>query len=183
MFEIKIDDKAVMSSLDRLAATAHNMSPVMRMISQELALQTEKNFAAEGRPKWLGIKPRKGREGGHILQDTGQLAASISHSHDSLSATVGSNKVYAAIHQLGGVTHHAARSQYAYFKMNKNGEVGNRFVKKGKSNFKQGITIGAHDVTMPARPFLPVDAQGQLQPEASENILGLVNDYLRSVIG
>jgi len=146
MFEIKIDDKAVMSSLDRLAATAHNMSPVMRMISHELAQQTEKNFAAEGRPKWLGIKPRKGREGGMILQGTGQLAASISTSHDSMSATIGSNKVYAAIHQLGGKT--------------------------GRG----------HKVTMPARPFLPVDAQGQLQPEASENILGLVNDYLRSVI-
>lgn len=146
MFEIKVDDKAVISVLDRLAATAHNMSPVMRMISQELAQQTEKNFAAEGRPKWMGIKPRKGREGGMILQDTGQLAASIFTSHDSMSATIGSNKVYAAIHQLGGKT--------------------------GRG----------HKVTMPARPFLPVDAQGQLQPEASENILGLVNDYLRSVI-
>ena len=147
MFEIKIDDKAVMSSLDRLAATAHNMSPVMRVIAQELARQTEKNFAAEGRPKWLGIKPRKGREGGHILQDTGQLAASITTSHDAGSATVGSNKVYAAIHQLGGKT--------------------------GRG----------HKVNMPARPFLPIDAQGQLQPEAEGNILGLVNDYLSRIIG
>ena len=111
MIEIKIDDKAVISVLDRLAATASKMSPVMSMISEELKSQTEKNFAAEGRPSWLGIKPRKGREGGHILQDTGKLAASISTSYNSNSATIGSNRVYAAIHQFGGVTHHAARSQ------------------------------------------------------------------------
>lgn len=179
MFEIKIDDKAVMSSLDRLAATAHNMSPIMRVISQELARQTEKNFAAEGRPKWMGIsrstlegrvmartKTRDGtikkgairkdgrigksigsRVGGQILQDTGQLAASVKTRHDASSATVGSNKFYAAIHQLGGKT-------------------GRR-----------------HKVTMPARPFLPIDAQGKLQPEDEENILGLVNDYLSRIIG
>lgn len=153
MFEIKMDDKAVMSALDRLAATAHNMSPVMSMIAQELERQTEKNFAAEGRPKWLGLKlstiavrTKRGTWPGMMLQvSAGGLASSISSSSDSNSATVGSNKVYAAIHQLGGKT--------------------------GRG----------HKVTMPARPFLPVDAQGQLQPEASENILSLVNDYLRGV--
>lgn len=146
MFEIKVEAKNVMSALDRLAHTGQDMSPVTRMIAQELERQTEKNFAAEGRPKWLGIKPRKGREGGQILQDTGQLAASITSSHDATSATVGSNKVYAAIHQLGGKT--------------------------GRG----------HKVTMPARPFLPIDAQGHLQQEAEENILGLANDYLRRLI-
>ena len=147
MFEIKVEAKNVMSALERLAHTGQDMSPVMRVIAQELDRQTEKNFAAEGRPKWLGIKPRKGREGGRILQDTGQLAASITTSHDSHSAMIGTNKVYAAIHQFGGKT--------------------------GRD----------HKVTMPARPFLPIDAQGQLQPEAEENILGLVNDYLSRVIG
>lgn len=147
MFEIKVEAKNVMSALDRLVHTGQDMSPVMRVIAQELARQTEKNFAAEGRPKWLGIKPRKGREGGHILQDTGQLAASITTGHDAGSATIGTNKVYAAIHQFGGKT--------------------------GRG----------HKVTMPARPFLPIDAQGQLQPEAEENILGLVNSYLRRVVG
>lgn len=157
MFEIKMDDKAVMSALDRLAATAHNMSPVMSMIAQELARQTEKNFAAEGRPKWLGLKPstiamrtKRGSWPGMILQvSAGGLASSISSSHDAMSATVGSNKKYAAMQQLGGVT--SPRSM-----------IPNK--------------------TIAARPFLPIDAQGQLQSEASKNILGLVNDYLRSVI-
>ena len=179
MFEIKVETKSVMSALERLAHTEQDMSPVMRVIAQEMERQTEKNFAAEGRPKWLGLsrstlegrvmartKTRDGaikkgairkdgrisksigsRVGGQILQDTGQLAASITTSHDSRSAMIGTNKIYAAIHQLGGKT--------------------------GRG----------HKVAMPARPFLPIDAHSQLQPEAEENILGLVNDYLSRIIG
>lgn len=147
MFEIKIDDKAVMGALDRLARSARDMSPVMRAISTELLSQTEANFAAQGRPKWMGIKPRKRRTGGMILQDTGQLAASITASHDATSATIGSNKVYAAIHQLGGQAGRERKSKIV------------------------------------PRPFLPVDAQGYLQPDAAESVLGLVNNYLVGVIG
>lgn len=158
MFEIKIDDRTVMNALDRLAATSHNMSPVMSFIAMELERQTEHNFAAEGRPKWLGLKPstiamrtRRGTWPGKMLQvSSGGLAASITSSHDSMSATVGSNKVYAAIQQLGGKT--SPRSM-----------IPNK--------------------TIAARPFLPVDAQGKLQSEAAENIIGLVNDYLRRVAG
>ncbi|MDO9053833.1 MAG: phage virion morphogenesis protein [Sulfurimicrobium sp.] len=158
MFEIKIDDKAVMSMLDRMAATAHNMSPVMSMIAQELERQTEKNFASEGRPKWLGLKPstiamrtKRGTWPGMMLQvSAGGLSSSIGSSHDAMSATVGSNKKYAAMQQLGGVT--SPRSM-----------IPNKVIA--------------------ARPFLPIDAQGNLQAEASENILGLVGDYLRRVAG
>lgn len=169
MFEIKIEAGSVMSVLDRLARAGQNMSPAMRAISSELARQTEKNFAAEGRPKWLGIRPRKGREGGRILQDSGQLAASITASSDAISATVGSNKVYAAIHQLGGKTRpHVIRPRN-----------------------KKALAFGGHVVkqvnhpgsNIPARPFLPVDARGNLQPEARESVLDVVNLYLSNVIG
>lgn len=147
MFEIKIESQAVMSALARLANGGRDMSPVMHTISTEMFVQTEANFAADGRPKWLGLKnPSERRRGGQILQDTGQLAASISSSSDATSATVGSNKVYAAIHQLGG--------------------------KAGRG----------HKSTIPARPFLPVDAQGNLQPEAEDSVLGLVDNYLKTLI-
>ena len=45
---------------------------------------------------------------GQILQVSGQLATSISTSYDENSAVIGSNKVYAAIHQLGG---HAGKNK------------------------------------------------------------------------
>lgn len=37
-----------------------------------------------------------------ILQVTGQLASSVNTYYDNDSAIIGSNLVYAAIHQLGG---------------------------------------------------------------------------------
>lgn len=158
MFEIKIDDKAVMNELDKLAAKTSNMSPAMSMIAQELERQTEKNFAAEGRPKWLGLKPstiamrtRRGTWPGMMLQvSPGGLASSFSSFSDANSAEVGSNKVYAAMQHFGGIT-------------SPNSMIPNKKIA--------------------ARQILPVDAQGQLQPEAAENILGLVNDYLRGVTG
>lgn len=193
MFEIKIDDKAVMGALNRLAKSAYNMSPVMSAISTELLSQTEANFAAEGRPKWLGIKPRKGRAGGKILQDTGQLAASITASHDATSATIGSNKVYAAIHQFGGNINKAAQSRLVRHRTDAKGNLLRSKHLNGKGlifardSHKRAVSRwfaqGAHTIHMPARPFLPVDAQGYLQPEAEESILGMVNSYLKSVIG
>lgn len=45
---------------------------------------------------------RRQDAGFRILQHTGQLAASVSTDYDSTQAVIGSNKVYAAIHQFGG---------------------------------------------------------------------------------
>lgn len=154
MFEIKIDSEAVMATLERLARSAHDATPLMASIATELHSQTEENFAAEGRPKWLGLSPatiakrsKRGQWPGKILQlSAGGLAPSISASSDANSATIGSNKVYAAIHQLGG---QAGRGR---------------------------------KVTIPARPYLPVDAQGKLQPVAEESILGIANNYLANII-
>ncbi len=193
MFEINIEDLGALGALDRLAQAGRKMSPVMRVIAQELERQTEKNFAAEGRPKWMGIKPRKGREGGQILQDTGQLAASITISSDANSATVGSNKVYAAIHQFGGDINKAAQSRLVRHRTDAKGNLLRSAHLKGKGlifakdSHKRAVARwfeqGAHTIHIPARPFLPVDAQGNLQPEAEQNIISLANDYLANLIG
>lgn len=192
MFEIKIESQAVISVLDRLARAGQDMSPVMREISAELASETEANFAAQGRPKWLGIKPRKGRAGGKILQDTGQLAASITTGSDATSASIGSNKVYAAIHQLGGSINKAAQSRLVRHRTDAKGNLlrsealGGKGLIFAKDSHKRAtarwFAQGAHTINIPARPFLPVDAAGNLQPETAESILGLVNNYLRRVI-
>ena len=193
MFEIEFNSKPVMSVLARLEQSTHNASPLMASISNELFSQTEDNFAAEGRPKWLGIKPRKGREGGKILQDTGQLAASIAKSSDATSATIGTNKVYAAIHQFGGDINKAAQSRMVRHRTDAKGNLlrtehfngkGLIFAKDSHKRVKtRWFEQGAHTIHIPARPFLPADAQGNLQPEAEEGILYLANNYLANVIG
>lgn len=169
MIEIKVRDQPIVAALGRLQSATRDMSPVMSMIAQELERQTEKNFAEEGRPKWMGIQPRKGRNGGMILQDSGQLAASVTSSHDATSATIGSNKIYAAIHQFGGKTKpHVIRAR------NKQALAFGGIVRKSVNHPGSNI---------PARPFLPVDAQGNLQQDTQSAVMSVVNDYLRNVIG
>lgn len=116
------------------------------------------------------------RAGGQILQLSGRLAASTVQESDNDSASVGTNSVYGPIHQFGGEIKRKARKQDMHFRQKKNGEVGNRFVKKSKSNFVQTAAVGAYTIKMPARPFLHLTEQ---DVEAMENT-GL--DYFRRVI-
>lgn len=59
----------------------------------------------------------------------------------------------AAVQEFGGSINIPERTQELEFKQNKNGDVGNKFVKKGKGNFVQTVTIPAHTITIPSRPY------------------------------
>jgi phage gpG-like protein len=126
MINIAIDDQLLRQAISSLDSGAHNLAPAMRKIAQTLATETENNFRAEGRPKWqalaestvhsrlggakayrkdgkLKASAQRIKDGGfRILQHTGALASSITTDSDSNHAVIGSNKVYAAIHQFGG---------------------------------------------------------------------------------
>lgn len=158
MFEINVDAKNTLAGLGQMERGMHNMTPLTRSISTEFLSQADANFSAEGRPKWLGLKPstiamrtKRGTWPGMMLKiSAGGLADSLSTSSDATSATIGSNKKYAAMQQLGGTT--SPRSM-----------IPNKVIAP--------------------RPYLPVDAQGNLQPEAEESILRLANSYLTSIGG
>ncbi|EBP3538312.1 phage virion morphogenesis protein [Salmonella enterica subsp. enterica] len=143
-------------SLGELINKLEQREPLMREMAAAMADAVEENFAREGRPEWMGWSPAyaRKRHGGKILQRSGRLAKSITQFSTNDEAVVGTNVKYARIHQEGGEISIAARSQRAYYRQHKNGSVGNRFVKKSRSNFTQWNTIGAYKIKMPARPFL-----------------------------
>ena len=160
-FSIEISDQQILDAFNRLQAAALDLSPAMKTIAGLLESRTAENFANQSGPTgaWAPLKnvPRnKRRSSPQILVDTARLKNSITSQFGPDSAVVGTDVVYAAIHQLGGDIQIAARSQQAYFKQAKDGSIGNRFVKKSQSNFAQWHTRGAHTVHMPARPFLPI---------------------------
>lgn len=109
--EIRLDNQKVEEALLEVASKAENLRPLMKNIAGIMADATEENFEQEGRPdKWeelakSTIKKRKktGHYPGKILQVEGHLATSITTYYDNDSAIIGSNLVYAAIHQLGGI--------------------------------------------------------------------------------
>ena len=110
--EIKIDNKEVLTRLQELASRGENLRPLMKNIAGLMTTATEDNFKDEGRPdKWIDLsettkkqRQKIGKYPGQILQVSGQLASSVSTVYDDNSAVIGSNLVYAAIHQLGGQT-------------------------------------------------------------------------------
>lgn len=173
--EIKIDDTKVTEALNRLVQITTHAAPAMREIAGVLLDGVEEAFAREAdpvsgapwpvlRPSTIRARQKKGKWPGKILQVTGLLAASITASSGRDFARVESNRRYAGIHQFGGTIPIYARSQQLYFRQNKRtGEVGTRFVPKGRSNFSQWGSMGAHEITIPARPYLGLSRQGSGQ--------------------
>lgn len=194
MIELQIKNDQMTRVFARIAAGLRDPRPLMRAIAGALETETEKSFSNQGRPRWLGLSPRtlKRRGGGRpmILQDTGRLAGSIHTDYGRDFARVGSNVAYAAIHQFGGVIERAAHSSWAAHRTDRQGNLLRQGAKGRLKNLavfakashkrvkKFNYTVGAHQVKIPARPYLPADASGNLQPAAREGILREVREYL-----
>lgn len=141
-YEIKYDVTDFERGLGDLIKKLENRQPLMREMAAAMHDAVEENFAQQGRPEWAGWKSNAywaKRRGGKILQKSGRLASSINEYSDNDSATVGTNVVYARIHQEGGTINIPARSQRAYYKQHKDGSVGNRFVKNRSRILHSGI--------------------------------------------
>lgn len=169
MIEIEVNDK-LSPGLTRLIVGLRSVQPLMRMLAGSMASITEANFAAQGRPRWLGLKyPRRKKNAeAKILQDSGHLAASVTADHDATSAWIGSHLPYAAIHQMGGTT-----GAHVILPRNKKALAFNgRVVKR----------VNHPGSKIPARPYLPFTPDGRLQAEAITAIEGDVQAYLRSLV-
>lgn len=108
MIRVEIEDRAVLDALEDLRARVSDLTPVMADVAQALASETERRFEQEG-PGWPSLanstilaRMKSSHWPGKMLQRSGQLAASIQTAHGRDYAQIGSNKVYAAIHQFGG---------------------------------------------------------------------------------
>jgi phage virion morphogenesis protein len=76
----------------------------MAEIGEALVSSTVERFESGEGPDGTAWKPsqRAEKEGGKTLVDTGRLRGSIGYEASPASVSVGSNLVYARIHQLGG---------------------------------------------------------------------------------
>ncbi|PHM24591.1 phage virion morphogenesis protein [Xenorhabdus ehlersii] len=100
---ITINDNDLMRGLHALASSAEDLTPAMRKIAATLSAETSFNFEADGRPAWIPSVAAQDRSG-QTLQKTGRLMNSINTRYDSSSAVIGTNIIYARIHQMGGET-------------------------------------------------------------------------------
>lgn len=110
--EIVLSDSPVLQVLGSLLDKLDDLSEPMNDIAAVLESATEGAFEAEADPvtgqAWASLsdaylKANPKRQGGKILQaSAGGLAASVAADSGDFWAAIGSNKIYAAIHQFGG---------------------------------------------------------------------------------
>ena len=106
MPKIALDD--FIKEMNDLESALKDTEPLMAHIANTLALFTSQSFEKETSPfgeKWkplssATLKKSKGLK--KKLVDKGKLVNSIHTSHTTKSASIGTNVVYARIHQYGG---------------------------------------------------------------------------------
>lgn len=101
MIEVKIDNlNTILDQIERLGrGLSDNRYLLMKQLAGTMHHAVRQNFKQGGRPKWLGIEYRNGKP----LIDTGALRDNIDQAYDNDTALVGTNMVYAAIHNFGGM--------------------------------------------------------------------------------
>lgn len=177
ILEVAIDTSVVGRELELLIERLGSLRIPLNDIAEYLHISTDararRQVAPDGTP-WAPLSPRTlaRKKGNKILRESGALLDTLRHQVTDDGLDFGTDRPYGAIHQDGGKIEHAARSQQVYFK-EKGGVVGNRFVKKSKSNFAQWVTHGARSVEMPARPYLGLSSEDEAE------ILEIVSDYLK----
>lgn len=187
---IRIDDAAVRAALDRLKASlplSRGMEPAMSNIGRALKTATQLRFRSTTGPDGASWRPsfRARTEGGQTLSLTRRLRNSITYQATATSVAVGTNVIYAAIHQFGGTIRAkngtflsipvtpAARSAGSPRNM-----PGLHVAQTLKGQFilvdERGVTqyLLRRQVTIPARPFLGVGDADRVE------IVGVVERYL-----
>lgn len=183
LLKLQLNTQPVLDVFGQITRRMAGKPALMREVAGIMFDEVEENFAQQGRPRWVELKSvslkragyqrdKKGRHalgrnrtaGYSILQDTGRLASSIVQAFDAHSATVGTNVVYARIHQFGGTTRpHTIRAKSA------------RALAIPGIGFRKSVQHpGSH---IPARPFLAISQSGEAK------IIRAGEAFLRGVIG
>lgn len=130
-------------------------------IGAALVVSTQKRFEDETDPEgnpWPASL-RKTLMGGRTLTDTSMLVQSITHEATENSVAVGTNLIYANIHQVGGTIR--AKTP-----------AGLRFRSPGNGGW-----VRKNEVEMPRRAFLGLDADDEAEIRAlCADWLGAVDD-------
>lgn len=106
--KVAISDQEVKDLLQKMQDRGSDMTPAFKIIGEIVRRSIWKNFTSGGRPnKWLPNKPAtlKKKKGASPLIGQGMaggLMGSITYAASRDRVEIGSPKVYAAIHQLGG---------------------------------------------------------------------------------
>lgn len=138
--------EAVQAALKTIAQHTNDTQPIMRGIANILQQRTQQSFETKTSPFGQAWKPSE-----HSLRQNGVLSR-IASKASAYHAEIYTTPIYAAIHQFGG-TIKPKNGKYLTFKGS-----GSRFVR-------------VKQVIIPARPFMPVNQQGEIDPTTLARIM------------
>ena len=175
-FTLKIDDAGAGQELRRLADLGDTRE-VLPRLGEYLQRATKGRFKSQTAPDGTAWAPlssayarRKKYQKDKILTLRGYLRSTIRYQvEDSRSVSVGTDRPYGRIHQLGGTIDFAARSQVVRLRRVRiTREDGSSFTavrfakaKHRRAEQQWGTNATGWQVNMPARPFLGLSAEDQ----------------------
>jgi len=150
----EINDSAVLAAFNQLIASGRNPAPALDNVGQQLVGNIQFGFRNSVSPYGQPWAPLKFRSGKPLL-DRGHLRDSVVYQVSGDAVEVGTNRPGARLHQFGGTI------------VPKN--------KKMLHFMVGGQPVFVRQVTIPARPFMPLDG---LPPTWVEDVLGAIEDTL-----
>lgn len=157
LIEVTINDAEVQRAFTRLVSVMENTTPVMSVIGTALVASTHRRFISQTDPDgaaWATLDPEyaAAKRNARILTESGRLRDSINSEAGPDQVRVGTNTIYAAVHQFGGTIKPVSSSHLVF-------RLGNRLVM-------------ADSVTLPARPFLGISSDDEA--EIAEIVFGFI---------
>lgn len=149
---MEISSSELTAKLNRVAQAMSDTAPLTAAIAGSLATVTDDNFTAQGRPTWAGRKP----------------STIKNYQRQGLS--------YGGVLQLSGTL----RARIVSSSDQDSASVGSNMPYAAIQHFG-GMAGRNHKTKIKARPYLPMDANGFLQPEAENEIFKDVDFYWKKI--
>lgn len=156
--QVKITRDEVSPAFAKLDTALHRLGPILEAAGLEIVSLTQQAFH-DSSVRVAPWAPKRDNSPATLIQ-SGVLRQSIRITNiGGTTVTVGSDRVYAAIHQLGG-TIEAPPGRKLKF------SVG-------------GVTYFVQRVTIPPRPFFPIDKSGNLSSLAQRKVGAVLEKALK----
>lgn len=171
---IEIDEEEARRNLSALLERMADPRPFYENVGEQIQFSVIERFQSETAPDgtpWTPLRPatiasrlRRKKSAQGILRDSGAMRTAITHevAGDGVRIGVASGIAYGAIHQFGGTIDMPARAGKIFRRQFADGSFGRRFAKrKNKTSVATDVQVGAHQITIPARPFLGLSPQDE----------------------
>ena len=183
--ELDVDDQEFRQAMRLFVERGQKLRPAMKSIGEAMLRSTEERFRSERDPQgkaWAPLSPAyaKRKQGTKILTESSALRSIVFKASEK-GVTWGTNRIYGAIHQLGGTIKQQARTQVLAFghgrfqsrkeSSKKTHQVDGKRRKKTETSIRFA-NIGARTIKMPARPYLGVNRKDR------ETIREILADHL-----